>query len=151
MKFGFVAKHRGAWPVNLMCEALGVSRGGFYEWLKRPQSNRSRQNEQLTVQIRTSFERSDRTYGSIRVTRDLHDWGFACGHNRVARLMLMAGLKARHKHEPCHAVVAAGKAPVVQIASNADAAVRAVAALKARADLDRELLVLPGAVALRAL
>lgn len=30
MKFGFVAKHRGAWPVNLMCEALGVSRGGFY-------------------------------------------------------------------------------------------------------------------------
>ena len=21
MKFGFVAKHRGAWPVNLMCEA----------------------------------------------------------------------------------------------------------------------------------
>ncbi|MDT4874929.1 IS3 family transposase ISHar2 [compost metagenome] len=30
VKFGFVAKHRGAWPVNLMCEALGVSRGGFY-------------------------------------------------------------------------------------------------------------------------
>ncbi len=29
MKFGFVAKHRGARPVNLMCEALGVSRGGF--------------------------------------------------------------------------------------------------------------------------
>ena len=25
MKFGFVAKHRGIWPVNLMCEALGVS------------------------------------------------------------------------------------------------------------------------------
>ena len=97
MRFAFIAKHRGAWQVSKLCEALGVSRGGYYEWLKRPQSNRSRQNDQLTVQIRTSFERSDRTYGSIRVTRDLHDWGFACGHNRVARLMLVAGLKARHK------------------------------------------------------
>ena len=29
MTFGFVAKHRGAWPVNLICEALGVSRGVF--------------------------------------------------------------------------------------------------------------------------
>lgn len=27
MKFDFVAKHRGAWPVSLLCEALGVSRG----------------------------------------------------------------------------------------------------------------------------
>ena len=28
MKFGFVAKHRGALPVDLMCEAPGVSWGG---------------------------------------------------------------------------------------------------------------------------
>ena len=26
MKFGFIAKHRGIWPVLWMCEALGVSR-----------------------------------------------------------------------------------------------------------------------------
>ena len=25
MKFGFVAKHRGIWPVRWLCEALGVS------------------------------------------------------------------------------------------------------------------------------
>jgi hypothetical protein len=30
MKFGFIAKHRGIWPTNRICEALGVSRGGFY-------------------------------------------------------------------------------------------------------------------------
>ena len=38
MKFGFVAKHRGAWPVAMVCEALGVSRSGFYAWLTRPRS-----------------------------------------------------------------------------------------------------------------
>ncbi len=29
VKFGFVAKSRGVWPVQLICNALGVSRGGF--------------------------------------------------------------------------------------------------------------------------
>jgi putative transposase len=24
------------WPADWMCEALGVSRGGFYGWLTRP-------------------------------------------------------------------------------------------------------------------
>lgn len=97
MRFGFIAKHRGVWQVRQMCGALGVSRGGFYEWLRRSPSARARANEQLLVSIRTSFERSDRTYGSRRVVRDLHDWGFACSLNRVARLMFAAGLRARHK------------------------------------------------------
>jgi putative transposase len=30
VKFGFVAKHRGIWPVRWMCRALVVSHGGFY-------------------------------------------------------------------------------------------------------------------------
>ena len=97
MRFAFIAKNRGTWQVRQLCEALGVSRGGFYEWLARPESQRSKDNQALTQQIHKSFQLSDRTYGSIRVTRDLHDWGFGCGHNRVARLMLVAGLKARHK------------------------------------------------------
>ena len=97
MRFAFIAKHRGSWQTRELCEALGVSRGGFYEWLKRPESNRSRENRQLLGHVRTSFEQSDRTYGSPRVWRDLRAWGHLCGENRVARLMLAAGLKARSK------------------------------------------------------
>jgi transposase-like protein len=40
--FGFVAKHRGIWPAAFLCEALGVSRSGFYAWLSRGPSARSR-------------------------------------------------------------------------------------------------------------
>jgi putative transposase len=80
-----------------MCGALGVSRAGFYEWLRRSPSARSRANEQLLTLIRTSFERSDKTYGARRVVRDVRHWGTGCSLNRVARLMLVAGLKARHK------------------------------------------------------
>ena len=47
VKFGFVAKHRGVWPVLLMCGALGVSRSGFYAWLERPRSRRSLDDQVL--------------------------------------------------------------------------------------------------------
>jgi putative transposase len=70
VKFGFVAKHRGAWPVNLMCEALGVSRGGFYAWLTRPRSRRSLSDEVLGAQVHPSFVRSDRTYGARSAAAD---------------------------------------------------------------------------------
>ncbi len=33
MKFGFIAKHREIWLADWLCEALGVSRGGFNAWL----------------------------------------------------------------------------------------------------------------------
>ena len=64
MKFAFIAKHRGIWPADWMCEALGVSRGGFYAWLTRPRSQRSRSDEELGAKVRASFLASDRTYGA---------------------------------------------------------------------------------------
>src|SRR5262249_56458277 len=71
VKFGFIAKHRGIWAVEWMCGALGVSRGGFYAWLRRPPSERSRTDEALSTKVRASFIGSDRTYGARRVWHDL--------------------------------------------------------------------------------
>ena len=71
VKFGFVAKHRGIWPAEWLCEALGVSRGGFYAWLTRPRSQRSRSDEDVGAKVRASFLASDRTYGARRVWHDL--------------------------------------------------------------------------------
>jgi putative transposase len=97
VRFAFIAKHREVWQTRLMCQTLAVSRGGFYEWMSRPEAVRDQANRQLVVRIRTSFEQSDRTYGSRRVWRDLRAWGHACGWHRVARLMALEGLKARAK------------------------------------------------------
>ena len=95
MKFEFVAKHRGAWPVNLLCEALGVSRSGFYAWLIRPPSLRSKADEVLGAQVRQSFVGSDRTYGARRVWHDVLAQGHHCGLHRIERLMRLQGLRAR--------------------------------------------------------
>jgi hypothetical protein len=43
---------------------LGVSRGGFYAWLTRPRSQRSRSDEELGAKVRASFLASDRTFGA---------------------------------------------------------------------------------------
>jgi len=97
VRFAFIAKHRGIWRTKEMCEALGVSRGGFYDWMNRPESVRAKANRELVVHIRTSFEQSDHTYGSIRVLRDLRAWGHRCSRNRVARLMRAERLQGRPK------------------------------------------------------
>jgi putative transposase len=95
VKFGFVAKHRGVWPADWLCEALGVSRGGFYAWLTRPRSRRSRSEEELGAKVRASFLASDRTYGARRVWHDLLAEGISCGLHRIERLMRQQALKAR--------------------------------------------------------
>lgn len=79
MKFSFIAKNRAAWPADWMCGALGVSRGGFYAWLTRPRSRRSRSDEDLAGKVRASFLASDRTYGARRVWHDLIADGMSCG------------------------------------------------------------------------
>ena len=95
MKFGFVAKHRGIWPVRWLCAALGVSRSGFHGWLTRKPSLRTRTDEVLAAKVRSSFLGSDRTYGARRVWHDVLADGSDCGLHRVQRLMRAQALRAR--------------------------------------------------------
>jgi putative transposase len=95
MKFGFIAKHRGVWPVSWLCEALGVSRSGFHAWLGRVPSARARSDEMLGGKVRASFIASCRTYGARRVWHDLLAEGHSCGLHRIERLMRQQALKAR--------------------------------------------------------
>jgi putative transposase len=93
--FSFIAKHRAIWPAAWLCGALGVSRGGFYAWLTRPRSQRSRSGEELMAKVRASFLASDRTYGARRVWHDLLADGVSCSLHRVERLMRQEALRAR--------------------------------------------------------
>jgi putative transposase len=73
-----------------MCRMLEVSHAGFYEWHARPPSKRSLEDVRLMPMVRASFAQSDGTYGAVRVTRDLREWGERCGKRRTARLMRLA-------------------------------------------------------------
>lgn len=95
MRFAFIAKHRGIWPVAWLCEALDVSRSGFHAWLARTPSKRSWDDEEIGARVRASFIGSDRTYGARRVWRDVLADGIDCGLHRIERLMRAQALRAR--------------------------------------------------------
>jgi putative transposase len=85
------------YPVVKACEALGVSRSGYYANKKRPPSNRQRRDEALKPKVRQAFERNKRNYGSPRIMIELRREGDRLGKNRVARLMREQGLRAKSK------------------------------------------------------
>jgi transposase InsO family protein len=84
----------GQFCVSALCRVMQVTRSGYYAWRRREPGQRQRENEALLGRIRHFFERSNGTYGSSRILRDLREEGFICGRQRVARLMQRAGLRA---------------------------------------------------------
>jgi putative transposase len=73
--------------VTWACKTLEVSRSGYYAWLSRGESERDKENAMFLERIRAIHEKSDRTYGSPRVTEDLRAEGFVVNEKRIARLM----------------------------------------------------------------
>ena len=71
MRFAFIRRHAGEFPVTWMCQVLDVSLSGYYAWLNRPESQRSRDDRRLLIEIRTIHRQSRRTYGSPRMVREL--------------------------------------------------------------------------------
>ena len=87
---------RGPYKVAWLCEALLVSRSGYYDWQRRRQAPGPRQleNTQLRQRIHEEFARSRETYGSPRLARAL---GCPGRRNRIARLMRREGIWARQR------------------------------------------------------
>jgi transposase InsO family protein len=99
MKYGFIEDYRSSLRVTKMCQALKVSRSGYYDWLSRSESNRSKENRVFLSYIRIVHEKSRQTYGSPRVTDELNQSGIRCGENRVANLMRENGIKAKRSRK----------------------------------------------------
>lgn len=73
---------------------LGVSRSGYYAW-ERPKSVRDIENEALKEQIKLIHEKTKQTYGSRKITKELHRKGKLVNHKRVERLMKQQGLRSK--------------------------------------------------------
>lgn len=102
MKFAFIEVEKAHYPVEVLCDVLGVSRSGYYAWKTRPLSARARADAQLSVEISATHARSRRTYGSPRIHADLHARGVRVSRKRVVRLMRQEGIAARRKRRFRH-------------------------------------------------
>jgi transposase InsO family protein len=76
-----------AYPVEFMCERLDVSKSGYYNWRRRPDSVTAQRRQELKLLIKKAFDMSDSTYGYRRVHAQLVRWGVAAGLELVRQLM----------------------------------------------------------------
>ncbi len=95
MKYEFIKTHRKEYKVVRLCEALDVSSSGFYDWLDRPESDRSLENKRLTKKIEYFHRASREVYGSPKIHKDLIEDGELCSKNRVSRLMKASNIKSK--------------------------------------------------------
>jgi putative transposase len=95
MRFRLIDAAKEEFPVQRLCEVLGVSQSGYFAWRGRPACRRQREDMVLLAHLRSAFALSNGTYGSPRMTRELQDDGLKVGRRRTARLMRENGLRAR--------------------------------------------------------
>jgi putative transposase len=98
-----------------MCRVLGVSKGGFYAWLKRPPSAREQEDGKIAERIVDIYQQHKGRYGSPRIHQQLHDEGIHVGRKRVIRLMKQEQLAAHHS---THRIVTTQADPAATPAEN---------------------------------
>jgi putative transposase len=93
LKYAFIAENQQCWPVTVLCEVLEVGRSGFYDYQKRQAAPLlSRQEIDLLERIKAISEKTNHSYGSRRMTRQLQDEGYDVGRFKVRRFMKQAGV-----------------------------------------------------------
>ena len=87
-------------PINMACDAAGVSRQAFYDWCQRREvgsTGTERFETELVAEMRRVHAEVDQTYGSPRMTVELRNRGWVVNHKRVERLMAVHNIVGVHK------------------------------------------------------
>jgi len=75
-----------------ICEWLGVSKSGYYDWRTRPESATAQRRELLKIKIRALFEANNEEYGYRRMHQALVRGGESVDDETVRQLMRQLGL-----------------------------------------------------------
>jgi putative transposase len=96
-----------------MCEWLGVSSSGYYEWRDRPASAAAARRDRLRVLIGQVFADSDGTYGHRRIHAQLARWGEHASLELVRGLMRELDLVACQPRPWRHSLTDADAVPAL--------------------------------------
>ncbi len=100
--YRFIQEQREHYPVQVLCQTLGINRSGYYEWLKlsltpptrdiRTRSDQA-QNPDNTQQIKDLFGVHRRRYGTRRLVDAMRDRGVKVSRDFVRKVLVGNGLK----------------------------------------------------------
>ena len=63
--------HRTEYSIDGMCACFGVSRSGYYAWLRRKPSDRSAQRQHLDERVKALFDKHKSRYGAKRIQQQI--------------------------------------------------------------------------------
>jgi len=143
MRYQFIQEHQGQFQMTVLLGVAGVSGSAFYQWQKRPMSQRAQHKKKLVTHIRALFQENQGRYGSPRIHRELQAsrvtgiesyrhrelqaLGIECSQKRVARLMREQNLVVRPTRRFVATTDSAHALPVAQNLLNREYQVEAVA------------------------
>ena len=82
--------------VSSVLKRLGVSRSGYYDWLKREDSPRRIRKKEIQEAILSIYEKNHRIYGAPKITIILNRNGILVCEKTVSEYMREMGIKARY-------------------------------------------------------
>ena len=92
-------EHRKQYPMWLMSKLLGVSRAGYYHWLKRRISSGTLEDRRLLEIIKFHYNKSKGTYGLPRIYCAIRKEGIKVNKKKIARLMRINNIRAKTKRK----------------------------------------------------
>lgn len=87
----------GQYPVSEMCGLLECSTSAYYSWRNGKSGKREGHTRKLTTLVRTTYQESDRTYGSSRIYREIKALQVPCSRSHIARIMEQEHIWGIHK------------------------------------------------------
>ena len=90
LKYAVIYRHRHEYPVRVMCRFFGVSRSGYYDFVKR--IGQPEHDVDLAERIRECQRITDKTYGYRRVWKWLQDRNVQRNPKTILRVMQKYGL-----------------------------------------------------------
>ena len=90
VKYAVIYRHKDEYPVSVMCKFFGVSRSGYYDFLKR--LGQPERDAQLAGKIQECQYKTDKTYGYRRVWKWLRNRNINRNPKTVLRVMKKYGL-----------------------------------------------------------
>lgn len=94
MKYAFIRKNLGEFSLAALSRTLGVSRSGYYAWLRRKPSERAQRQAHCDARVSEAFEAQKQCYGAPRLQVELREQGHHYDVKTIANSLKRQGLRA---------------------------------------------------------
>jgi len=81
--------------VSGVLKIIGISKSGYYAWLKREKSYQKKRKERVIEDIKTIHNKSHQNYGAPKITQELRKNGEVISERTVGKYMHEAGIRAQ--------------------------------------------------------